>query len=264
MTHPRCALLLTSLLGFALLVPAAGSTAAGLQIYPAKLHVAGGLTITTTHDALLSCSPGQAWTLEERADVELTKTVKIERNGEKLLNSSDARQPGGAVNTNELTAYTESNYCPPEDPITLDRPDCATLKGTAVAKLMPDPRQRKPWRVSIGMGRITGGTQSLSCLGSPILSPTPKGTKIDALQTIHGAIVLPLNLTVNSFGTLGKGRKLIRTVNVGGSCEHPIAYGGSHISTISLLGEPGEFSLLGKPDECAVDGVFNIEVKRLK
>jgi len=261
-TRPCRALLLTSLLALGLLLPAGGAMAAGLQIYPATLHVAGGLTITTTHDALVSCSPGQAWTLEERVDVELSKRVKIERNGDKLLNSTDARQPGGAVNTNELTAYTESNYCPPEEPIILDRPDCATLKGTAVAKLMPDPRQRKPWRVSIGIGRITGGNQSLSCLGSPILAPTPKGTKIDALQTIYGAIVLPLNLTVNSFRTLGKGRKLIRTVNVGGSCESPIAYGGSHISTVAMLGEPDGFSMLGKPDECAVDGVFNIEVKR--
>jgi hypothetical protein len=255
MTRPLRALLLGSLLALGLLLPATGSMAAGVQIYPAKLHVAGGLTITTTHDALVSCSPGQAWTLEEKIDVELSKTVKIERNGDKLLKSTDARQPGGAVNSNVLAAYTESNYCAPEDPVTLKRPDCATFSGTLAASLQPDPRHRKPWQVSIGMTRTTGGTQSISCLGSPILAPTPVGTKIDALQTTYGAIVLPLNLTVNSFRTLGKGRKLIRTVNVGGSCDGPIAYGGSHISTVALL---------AKPDECAVVGVFNVEIKRLK
>jgi hypothetical protein len=58
MTRPRRALLLGPLLALVLLLPATGSPAAGVQIYPAKLHVAGGLTITTTHDALVSCSPG--------------------------------------------------------------------------------------------------------------------------------------------------------------------------------------------------------------
>jgi hypothetical protein len=246
-------LLLVSLLSLGLLL-AAGPASAGAasQIYPAKLHVAGGLTITTTHDTLKSCQPGQSWTLEEKVDVELNKTVKIERIGARLLNSTDARQPGGAVNSNSLAAYSESNYCAPEDPTELRQPQCATFRGTLAASLQPDPRRTKPARVSIGMTRITGGTQSLSCLGSPIGSPTPIGSKIDALQTTYGSIVLPLDLKVDSFRTLGKGRKLIRTINIGGSCEAPIVYGGSHISTMSV------------EDQCSVDGVFNVEIKRLK
>ena len=251
MSRPRC-LVLASLLSLGLLLVAGPASAgAALQIYPAKLHVAGGLTITTTHDALKSCQPGQSWTLEEKVDVELSKSVKIERNGSRLT-STDARQPGGAVNSNSLAAYSESNYCAPEDPTELRKPECATFRGTLAASLQPDPRRTKPARVSIGMTRLTGGTQSLSCLGSPIGNPTPTGTKIDALQTTYGAIVLPLDLKVDSFRTLGKGRKLIRTINVGGSCESPIVYRGSHISTASI------------DDTCSVDGVFNVEIKRLK
>jgi hypothetical protein len=245
-------LTLAALIALVLASAAASAPAAQLQSYSARLHVAGGLTITTKHDFTGSCSPGQAWTLEEKVEVEVTKTVKVERNGDRLLSSTDARQPGGAIATGVLSGYSESNYCPPEDPVAFDhKPSCERHAGTLAASLLPDPRNRKPFGVSIGLTRLNGGSQDASCVGAPVLSPTPRGTKIDALQTIYGSIVLPLGLKVSAFRTLARGKKLIGVVNVGGPCDAAVAYGGAHASVF-------------RDDQCEVDGVFNVEVKRLK
>lgn len=252
MSRPGRCSTLAALIALALASSTASAAAGQLQSYPAKLHVAGGLTITTTHDFTGSCTPGQAWTLEEKVEVEVTKTVKVERNGDRLLSSTDARQPGGAIATGVLSGYTESNYCPPEDPIVFDhKPNCERHTGTLAASLLPDPRNRKPFGVSIGLTRPNGGSQDGSCVGAPVLSPTPTGTRIDALQTIYGSIVLPLGLKVSSFRTLGRGKKLIRVVNVGGPCDAAVAYGGAHASVF-------------RDDQCEVDGVFDVEIKRLR
>jgi hypothetical protein len=236
----------------ALLAGASPAAATDRQAYPAKLHVAGGLTITTKHDFTGSCAPGQAWTIEASADVEINGRIQVERIGKRIVQSTGARSPGGAVNKNVLAEYRETNYCPPEDPVELGRkPECSTHTGSGTASLLPDGRNKAPWRVSLGISRVGGGDQDNSCTGGFVVGPAPLGSKIQALQSVYESLVLPLDLKVSQFKSLGVGGKLIRRVNVGGPCDSAVVYGGAHISVF-------------RDDVCEVDGVFNVEIKRLK
>jgi len=244
--------LLASLVPIALGAFGAAAASADLVTYPARLHVAGGLTITTKHDFTGSCQPGQAWTIAASADVEINGKIEVEANGKRIVQSTEAKSPGGAVNKSVLSEYHETNYCPPEDPVELPRqPQCSSHTGAGVAGLQPDGRNKAPWLVSIGIGRLGGGDQHSSCVGQPVNGPTPKGSKIEPLATVYDAIVLPLDLKVSQFKSLKVGKKLISRVNVGGPCDSAVVYGGAHISVY-------------RDDECEVDGVFNVEIQRLK
>ncbi|MBK5218760.1 MAG: hypothetical protein JJE35_03090 [Thermoleophilia bacterium] len=244
--------LFAAILALVLLALASSASASGRQAYPAKLHVAGGLTITTKHDFTGSCEPGQAWTIEAQVEVEVNGTIQIERIGKRIVQSTDAKSPGGAANKNVLSEYHESNYCPPEDPVELGRkPECGSHTGTGSASLLPDGRNKAPWLVAIGISRRNGGDQHSSCSGGSVIGPTPRGSQIEALQSSFESIVLPLDLKVSQFKSLGVGKKLIRRVNVGGSCDSAVVYGGAHISVF-------------RDDVCEIDGVFNVEIKRLK
>lgn len=240
------------LVGTALLTAADPASATDRQAYPARLHVAGGLTITTRHDFTSSCEPGQAWTIEANADVEVSGKIQLERIGSRIVQSTAAKKPGGAVSKNVLSGYSETNYCPPEDLVELaPQPNCERHTGAAVASLLPDGRNQAPWRVSVGISRLGGGDQELSCIGHWVDPPTPKGSLIEALQTSNDSIVLPLDLKVAQFKKLGVGKKLIRRINIGGPCDRAVVYGGAHISVF-------------RDDVCEVDGVFNVEIQRLK
>lgn len=244
--------LLASLVSIALVAFGAATASADLVTYPARLHVAGGLTITTKHDFTASCQPGQAWTIAASADVEINGKIEVEANGKRIVQSTEAKSPGGAVHRSVLSEYRETNYCAPEDPVELPRPPrCSSHTGAGVAGLQPDGRNKAPWFVSIGIGRVGGGDQDTSCTGQPVNGPTPKGSKIEPLASVYDSIVLPLNLKVSQFKSLAVGKKLISRVNVGGPCDSAVAYGGAHISVF-------------RDDECEVDGVFNVEIKRLK
>jgi len=218
--------------------------------YKAMLSVNGGLTVTSQVDNLKNCQPGQAWTLTEDADISIRDKVVIESSGARLLSSSSAVTNGGAISKHALTSYEESNFCPPDEPIELDRPNCGTFTGKGVASLRQDGRLRKPWRVAIGFGRTTGGMQAIDCMSLGLGSATPKGSLINRFETIFSGTTLPLDLKVSSFKKLGVGKKLIRTIRIGGDCSGPIVYRGPKVSKAA-------------DGDCSVEGVYNVEIKRL-
>jgi len=145
-----CLVLLVSLASIAFVAYGAAAASADLVTYPARLHVAGGLTITTKHDFTAACQPGQAWTVAASADVEINGKIEVEANGKRIVQSTEAKSAGGAVNKSLLSDYHETNYCSPEDPVELPaQPRCSRHTGAGVASLLPDGRNKAPWLVSI-------------------------------------------------------------------------------------------------------------------
>lgn len=249
-----------ALLGVALLLPGGASTAKKkrgiptLLTYKAMVHVAGGVTFTSHKDTFKNCQPGQRWTMQENGDVDIRGNVLIETYKNQQIRATGAVKPGGAESRNLLTSYEESNYCPPDEPVELDKPECDSLAGKGVATLQPDPRRRGPKRVSIGIGRPTGGNQELSCIWGLGSRPTPTGSMIDPLNTVWGSIVLPLDISIAQIRSLGVKKSLIRVIRVGGTCSEPVVYRGKKIPTDTSDMDDGD---------CVVDGDFNVTIKRL-
>ena len=252
-------LVAVAVLGLALLVPAGASSASKKGIpafltYKAMVHVAGGLTFTSHRDTFMNCSPGQRWTMKEESDVDIRGNLLIETYKNQQVRASGIEVPGAAESKNSLASYEESNYCLPDEPVELDRPECGSVTGMGSANLQPDARRRGPKRVSIGIGRTTGGTQNTSCTWGLGSRPTPTGSNTDQFTTEWGSIVLPLDITIKQLRTLGVKKKLIRTIRVGGRCEAPVVYRGSKI--------PSDTSDMDDGD-CEADGDFIVTIKRL-
>ncbi len=242
MLRPRRYLGLVLVVALTLALPAASCSASGLVTYPAKLSVTGGLTITTNHDFTGSCEPGQAWTITASADVNIGGRIEVEVIGNDLVQSNTATTPGGAINTNTLSGYRETNYCPPEEPVGLDpAPTCERHTGAGIARLSKGSRG-----IMIGIGRKGGGDQDQSCAGSPVIRPTPTGSQIQALQTTYDAIVLPLAQRAAQFKKLRVGKSLSSRVKIKGPCNHATAS-----------------PLVFRDDTCTASGSFQIKVKRL-
>lgn len=244
-TRPRPLLALVALLAAALLALPAAALAGARTAYPAKLSVTGKLTITTEHDFTASCEPGQAWTIEARADVRIHGRIELERIGKRLIRTSDAKTPGGAVNENKLNGFRETNYC--EEPVEQDPPpSCARFAGTGAADLQPDPDGKAPWRVGVGVSRLTGGEQSQGCHGWFIEQADPPGTQLQALQSTYESIVLPLDFSVADVAKLRVHKKLKSKVQISGPCETAVAKASIY-----------------RDDVCRVSGTFNVVLQRL-
>ncbi len=263
----RVRLVLLALLSIVVLAtgPEAGSKAkAGYPAvveYKAMLHVAGGITITKTRDGLQDCQPGQYWTMKLASDVNLSKKVTVQVLRQRSVSSTSASKAGSAESNHSLEAYRESNYCPPEDPVQLDQPVCRNITGTGSAALMPDPRRKGPGRVSIGISRTSGASQSLECMVLQI-SSTPKGSDLNPLDTPYSSMELPLNITALQMLRLGKGKKLIRQLHVGGPCDGAIVYQGDKIPSGLRFDAIPAISIYDH-DTCELDGDINVEIKRL-
>jgi hypothetical protein len=213
--------------------------------YPAKLSVTGSLTITTTHDTTGPCVVGQAWTIEATADVNISGRIELERIGDRIVQSTAAQTAGGAVDRNTLSGFHETNLC--EEPAEQDPPPkCSTAKGTGTATINPDIDGKAPWDVGIGIGRISGPEQDLSCQGWFVNRARPDGTQLEALQSDVEAIVLPLDLSVKDFAHLRVNKKLKSKVKISGPCEGASAKASA-----------------GVADSCVVSGSFAVVVQRL-
>lgn len=242
----RIVLVLLVLLALALAwAPTAGAGLGPRNAYPARLAVTGSLTITTDHDFTAECEPGQAWTIQARAQVNVSGRVELERIGSRIVQSSAAKTRGGAVDTNTLSGFRETNFC--EEPIEQDPPpSCSRHAGTGAAVLEPDIDGRAPWDVGIGISRLGGGEQSPSCSGWFVNRATPSGTQLEALQSASEGIVLPLDLSVRDFARLRVHKKLKSKVTVSGPCE----------------GASAKASVY-RDDVCRVSGSFTVVVMRL-
>lgn len=242
---PRPRRLLLGLVAAFLILPVAGAAASPRNDYPAKLAVTGKLTITTDHDFTGSCEPGQGWTVEASAEVNVHGRIELERIGKRIVQSTDAKTPGGAVNDNRLSGFRETNYC--DEPVELPPPPrCARFAGTGSAALQPDPDGRAPWRVAVGIARLTGGEQDTTCNGWFVNRAQPTGTQLEALQSRYEGIVLPLDLSVSEFAKLPVNKKLKSKVKISGPCA----------------GASAQASVY-RDDVCRVSGSFTVVVQRL-
>lgn len=214
--------------------------------YTAKLHVAGGVTITSTHDGLVECSPGQAWTMIEKADLVINDVVTVQ-GFRGIVSSTPARDPGAVQQRSRIKNYRTTNNCPPTSPAKLVKPKCSNLTGTGIANLTFDPRRNG--KVSLGITRRGGGRQDLSCVATAIDS-TPFGSAISALQAPFMPISLPLNVTARKFKRLKAGKSVISRMEIGGRCE-------------SAVVAPLRSFDKASTDTCHVDGTFNVMVRRI-
>lgn len=253
------ALILFAVLGLALLSPANGTAkkkrrTPSMLTYKAMVHIAGGLTFTSQHDTFKNCLPGQRWTLREDSDVNIRGNLLIETYKNQQIRSGSIVDPGGASSKNALVSYEESNYCPPDEPTELQRPECSSLVGRGTVSLMPDPRRKGPKRVAIGFSRKTGGEQELDCTWGLGSRTTPTGFDMSQLGNVWASITMPLDIKISQLRTLGVKKKLIRTVRVGGTCAQPIIYRGKKIESDTSNMDDGD---------CVADGDFVITIKRL-
>ncbi|HTU14657.1 MAG TPA: hypothetical protein VMF31_05620 [Solirubrobacterales bacterium] len=217
-----------------------------LQTFRAKIHVAGGVTITTTKDTTGDCVPGQAWTMTESVDLEINDKVS----GSLFRNKIASRFATGNVEqTSRIRNYRETNNCPPVAKVKLEQPECDSFGGRSLSNLVPDGRGNGG--ISIAMTRRGGGSQDLSCIGGFVRSK-PKGTAVTALPHVFTPINLPLDVKVKAFKKLDRGDKIIRVIRIGGQCDR---------ATVTT-GGPG-ITRAAADETCRVDGLFNVIVKRL-
>lgn len=242
---PRIAVAL-ALVAVAALAASASASAAGGGVYPAKLSVAGSLTITTVHDFTGPCERNQGWTIEARADVNVASKIQLEwiqQGG--IVQGTEAKTPGGAKNKNVMSGYHETNLCPPEEPIPFeesDKPQCSSHTGAGIADIAGSRG-----KITIGIGRKGGGEQDPSCQGGFVIRPKPIGANIGTLQSDYDAIVLPLGVGVGPFKSLRVGKKITRKIKVSGHCEQGVK------ATTSLF----------RDDVCTVQGSFDVTIQRL-
>ena len=216
--------------------------------FRAKIHVAGGVTITSTHDTTGKCSPGQAWTMTEAVDMEINDKV----DGNFFRGKIASRFATGNVEQkSSIRGYRETNHCPPTAKAELEPPDCQSIGGRSLANLVPDPRFNGG--MSIAMTRRGGGTQDLSCISEGVTSVKPKGSAVTILHHTFTPISLPLNVPTSKFKKLDSGDKLIRQIRISGRCD----------SARVTTGGPGITKMAADPT-CKVDGMFNVIVTRLR
>ena len=109
-------------------------------------QIAGGVTLSSVHDDIKNCLPGQYWLMKERTEMDIRGNILVETYKGSQLRTTAARTPGGIENNHFLASYEESNYCPDDEPIELDKPDCASFSMTGTASLstsLYSPRRRQ-------------------------------------------------------------------------------------------------------------------------
>ena len=216
--------------------------------FKAKIHVAGGVTVTSTHDTTDKCTPGQAWTMTESVDLEINDKVIGNFFGKNKISSRFAT--GNVEQKSGIRGYRTTNNCPPTAKVELEEPDCDSYGGRSLANLVPDGRFNGG--MSIAMTRRGGGSQDLSCMAELPINTKIRGAAVTPLAHVFTPINLPLNVPVKKFKKLNGGDRIIRQIRISGQCERV------SIST----GGPGIEKLAADPT-CTVDGLFNVIVKKL-
>jgi hypothetical protein len=240
---PRISILL-ALLALASLAGAGSAAAASSGTYPAKLTVAGELTVTMTRDYTGPCERAQGYTIEAKASVNVSGKIDlgwIRRGG--LVQSVGTRDPGGATNRNVMSGYHETQRCDEAIPFEeSDKPQCSSHTGTGIANVGGSKN-----KIFVGIARQGGGEQDASCQGGLVNGPKPVGTQIGTLQSDVDEISLPLGVGVGPFAKLAVGQKLTRRIKLSGPCQ---------------LGTVAKASVF-RDDVCTVKGSFDVTVKRL-
>lgn len=236
--------LLLALLALVSLAGAGSAGAASSGTYPAKLTVAGSLTVTMARDFTGPCERAQAYTIEAKASAKVSGKLDlgwIRRGG--IVNATDTRTPGGAVNRNVISGYRETQRCDETIPFEeSEKPQCSSHTGIGIATVGGSRN-----KIFLGISRQGGGEQAASCQGGLVNGPRPVGTQVGTLQSEFDDITLPLGVGVGPFAKLRVGQKLTRRIKLSGPCE------GGAVAKASIF----------RDDVCTVKGSFDVTVKRL-
>lgn len=244
MPRPARISLLLALLALGSLLGTGSALAASSGTYPAKLTVAGELTVTMTRDFTGPCERNQGYTIEAKASVNAGGKIDLGwiRNGG-IVNATSARTPGGAKNQNKMSGYHESQRCDEAIPFEeSEKPQCSSHTGAGLVGLGGSKN-----KIFVGITREGGGEQDASCQGGLPSGAKPVGTEVGTLQSEFDEIALPLGVGVGPFAKLRVGQKLTRRINVNGPCQ------GGTVAKASVF----------RDDVCTVKGSFNVTVKRL-
>jgi hypothetical protein len=221
--------------------------------YDARVVVTGGITITSYQDDTATCSPGRKWTQVNSLELNLRKTLKIVA-GNGLFAGIPESGARSARYKGEIRDYAETNRCPPSQKAELEKPECEAFDlGSVSMTLTSDPRPG-PDRGRLVIGRTRGPGESGLCI-PPSLSETPRTAEVSVLDRVGTALLLPLDLRVSSFKTLGRGKKLIRRLHIGGDCDRVVVYHGNKIRRAAT-------TRAGRDGECSIDGDVNVEITR--
>ncbi|MBS1886634.1 MAG: hypothetical protein JSU06_05525 [Actinobacteria bacterium] len=214
--------------------------------YPVTLDVVGYLDYTWTYDNREKCSLGYAKTVEEHLGFELgrprpTKVSIV--NGEVMLFPVFG---SGTVET-RLSGWQTTNYCPPGTPAPEPPEPTCTKKlrsaisvGLAPVQEPAGPEDPTPLvhDVQIAVLRHPPKPQTPSChkdrpsIASEIWQADP-----------YAGIIAPLGANDVQFLKLGIGKRLKRTVEIGGGCggatlrAHASAAIPVHITSCVLTGK---------------------------
>jgi len=224
-----------------------------LLTYKAMIHIAGGVTLSSVHDDIKNCLPGQYWLMKERSEMDIRGNILVETYEGKQLRTTSARTPGGIDSKHFLASYEESNYCPDDEPIELDKPECQSYSATGFASLSTSLYAPRRKEVTMGISRGGGREQDNSCTWGLPSKATPGGSQIESMSNVYSSEVIPLNFSISQLRTLGVKKSLIRFIHVGGTCAKPRFYTGKKIDAINSLDD----------GDCVVDGTFAVTVKRL-
>lgn len=232
---------------------AAGPAAAALKRpreYRASLVVTGGITTKIRRDTTTQCAPGQEWLYVTRGELEVRRTVTIHAFGS-VVGAVPRRGPSGGEHTATISAYRETNRCPPSSPEKLEKPSCDSYPIPSVlAGLSTTDRGRAV--LAISRGGNGPAHEPGPCLPPSILSPD-RFSGFSTLGQPGDGILLPLSSRPSAFYALGRKKKLINRIRVTGTCDRVKVGRGAVQAPLDPL-EDGD---------CVVDGTFNVEIKRL-
>ncbi len=183
--------------------------------YRAELKVSGWVSVTRTRDDRAECRPGQAWTMTNRATVDVKRTVTATViNG--VLGPIAPPPSGDAAFRATLDSYTTTNFCPPSAEQPLHRPQCdGDREGRVQLTLGSDPGSRN--RVALGLVRIGGGSEGEDCRASTY--DLPGGHRFSTFDHDPSGLTFNLDLRGRSFQTLGRGKRLDRLMRFSGPCD---------------------------------------------
>jgi hypothetical protein len=226
--------------------------------YPVTIDVAGYVDFKWTWDNRQHCVPGYAKTVNEELSFELGKPRRARVNIVEDAVAMNYATGGQAKVKATLGGFQTTNYCPPT-PLAPEppAPNCRTLRGKLGVLLTPQPKEGDSEHAALRRGvLITIQRKGKSAQTPACLSDRPKLEAVDEDQGVHvdtgphpyGAIGVPVANAID-FWKLKRGRRISRTIKIGGGCDTITAH------TSSL---PSEIT------SCTIRGKLVVVIKRTR
>lgn len=212
------------------------------RIAKLRADVIGYIEIVRRHDTTSDCYPGERWTQTSRYDFETGRPVnvslkRVSAEGVPTVVTSRFTAPVGvAVDAGTITDYATTNFCDPDLPKgeVLPPPACKENRGRVSISLQegltptssdPELTPLNAAPMLIAVSRIGGGMQDPTCLGGGVEEPVGDGLDRTLFATSQApgipSIIFPTGYDGIKVFNLRPGRRLVRTLELTGSCQRP-------------------------------------------